>query len=144
MAKAQNLEKFKNEVYKRIGSFESLESDLMQDESLQKMGGCFGLIFKPIIKFSIKSANKSIRERTKFDELSIKADELLAQKEIKVLIFANLDSKVQLPIDAAYKLTPVLYELALKDEKKVPLDAALFAIICRKVIEMRLKTDKND
>lgn len=133
MAKAQNLDKFKYEVYNKIGTLERLELDDFKDENLNRMGGCFGLIFKPIIKFSINSANESIRERINFDELTVKADELLAEKEIKDLLCANLDAKVKLPIDAAYKLTPVLYELAAKDEKRIPLDATLFAIICRKI-----------
>ncbi len=74
-----------------------------------------------------------MRRHYKIKEQSKKADEILANKEIKNLLCEKLDATVVLPIDAAYKITPVLYALALEDETKVPFDSMLFAIISRKI-----------
>ena len=125
-----SFDKFKEQVYKNIGTLESLD-DLRPFVWYASNRGCFGFFMGGLGKM----ANKKTREHLKLEELSAKADEILAQKEIKDLLCEKLDATIILPIDAAYKLTPVLYGLALEDEEKMPFDSMLFAIICRKIVK---------
>ena len=127
--KTMSLEEFKKEVYKRIGTLEGLDETSESKEFKAGNPGCMGFLAGYVVRF----AGRKAREYMKYEELSAKADVFLAQPENKDLICANLDATVRLPVDAAYKLTPVLYDLAKKDEEKLPLDSNLFAIICRKI-----------
>lgn len=124
-----SLDDFKERVYKNIGFLESLD-EVEAGESFEAVAkGCFGIFIFPIFLYG----NKTMRRHYKVKELNKKADELLADQKIKDLLCEKLDATVVLPIDAAYKLTPVLYGLALEDEEKVPFDSMLFAVICRKI-----------
>ena len=130
-----SLDKFKEKVYKNIGKLESLD-DIDSGKAFEtKNKGCLNIFFLPIGKNLSFYANKKAREHWKVAELSVKADDILAQKEIKDLLCEKLDATIVLPIDAAYKITPVLYSLALEDEQKVPFNSMLFAIICRKIVK---------
>lgn len=123
------LDEFKERVYKNIGFLESLD-EVESGESFETAAkGCFGIFVFPIFLYG----NKTMRRHYKVKELNKKADDIIADKEIKDLLCEKLDATVVLPIDAAYKLTPVLYGLALEDEEKVPFDSMLFAIICRNI-----------
>ena len=135
MTKAQKIDEFKDEVYKNVGMLENLDDRVTEDAIKSTNGGCSGFLFNNLFVRFAAYGNKKLREKMQIADLNAKADELLAQKEIKDLLCANLDAKVKLPIDAAYKITPVLYDLAVKDEEKIPLNATLFAIICRKITE---------
>lgn len=127
-----SFEEFKERVYKKVGFLEALDDNYFDKAFKEEKTGCSGIFFVPFSRF-MTSANKKARRELKLEELAAKADALLAEKEIRELLCANLDATVSQPIEAAYKLTPVLYDLAKKDEKKVPLDSYLFAIICRKI-----------
>lgn len=124
-----SLDEFKEKVYKNIGFLESLDEVEIGKSSKPVNKGCFGIFILPIFLYG----NKTMRRHYKIKEQSKKADEILAYKEIKNLLCEKLDATVVLPIDAAYKITPVLYALALEDETKVPFDSMLFAIISRKI-----------
>jgi hypothetical protein len=147
-----SLDKFKEKVYKNIGKLESLD-DIDSGKAFEvENKGCLNIFFLPIGKNLSFYANKKAREQWKVAELSEKADDILAQKEIKDLLCEKLDATIVLPIDAAYKITPVLYGLALEDEQKVPFNSMLFAIISRKIVkdgvenfcaEVKTKTEKN-
>jgi hypothetical protein len=128
-----SLDEFKEKVYKNIGWLESLDELESGKPWKSAHAGCLSFFLIPFLKDFSLYANKKAREHWKVKELSKKADEILAQKEIKDLLCEKLDATVVLPIDAAYKLTPVLYALALEDEEKVPFDSMLFAIISRKI-----------
>ena len=124
-----SLDEFKERVYKNIGFLESLD-EVEAGESFEAVAkGCFGIFVFPIFLYG----NKTMRRHYKIKEQSKKADAILANEEIKKLLCEKLDATVVLPIDAAYKITPVLYGLALEDEEKVPFDSMLFAIISRKI-----------
>jgi hypothetical protein len=128
-----NLDEFKEKVYKNIGKLESLD-DIESGKAFETANkGCLSFFFLPFGKNLSSYANQKAREKWNVAGLTTKADEILAKKEIKDLLCDKLDATIVLPIDAAYKLTPVLYALALEDEEKVPFDSMLFAIICRKV-----------
>ena len=114
---AQDLDTFKEEVYKAIGMLESFDDGNTENLIRTTNGGCLGFFFNNLFgKFAVY-ANKVARKKMKIDELTEQAEELLAKKEFMELICENLDAKVVLLIDAAYKLTPVLYNLTQKDEK---------------------------
>ena len=130
-----SLDEFKERVYKHIGMLESMDEKSVEFSLESANYGCFGFLFGSLSGELIRSANKLYRRRMKIKELEAKADEILAQKEIKDLLCEKLDATIALPIDAAYKLTPVLYGLALEDEEKVPFDSMLFAIISRKIVK---------
>lgn len=128
-------EEFKERVYKNIGTLEGLD-EAQIDESLEaKNKGCFGIFMMPLAGVIVKKVTDHARKDLKIQELNDKAEELLARKEMKGLLCKHLDATVNLPIDAAYKLTPVLYKLALENDKNVPFDSMLFAIICRNIIK---------
>ena len=130
-----SFDEFKEKVYKNIGTLEALE-DFPAKEALEtERPGCFGIIITPFFVKIFSKAGTAARHELDLEKLNAKADLLLAQKEIKDLLCAKLDATIVLPIDAAYKLTPVLYGLALEDEEKVPFDSMLFAVICRKIIK---------
>jgi len=135
-----SLDEFKERVYKHIGMLESIEDEAFKLAEKSVNFGCFGFLFGGFAHSMLRSANKMYRRQMKIDEPSKKADEILAQKEIKDLLCEKLDATVVLPIDAAYKLTPVLYGLALENEEKVPFDSMLFAIICRKITKQGVES----
>jgi len=129
--KMLNLDEFKERVYKNIGwleIFEDMKSGKRFDPGNK---GCLGVFILPIISFS----NRKWREKERINDLDKKADAILADPEIKKLLCEKLDATVALPIDAAYKITPVLYAIALEDEEKVPFDSMLFAIVSRKIVK---------
>jgi len=126
-------EEFKERVYKNVGLLESLDETAMRQGLEAGNKGCFGIFIAPFMDGIAKKATKLARKEMKLDDLSIKAEELLSRKEMKGLLCKHLDATVNLPIDAAYKLTPVLYKLALENDKNVPFDTMLFAIICRNI-----------
>ncbi len=126
-----SFDKFKERVYKHIGFLESLDEVEIGKSSKAVNKGCFGIFILPIFLYG----NKTMRRHYKIKEQSKKADAILAQKEVKDLLCEKLDATVILPIDAAYKITPVLYALALEDETKIPFDSMLFAIISRKIVK---------
>jgi hypothetical protein len=127
------LDEFKEKVYKNIGTLEAFD-ELETGKHFETANkGCSGIFFTPLIMKISLYAKRETNKHYKIKELNKKADEILAQKEIKGLLCGKLDATIVLPIDAAYKLTPVLYGLALEDEEKVPFDSMLFAIICRKI-----------
>jgi hypothetical protein len=128
-----SFDKFKEKVYKHIGTLETFDEIESGQPFQAENRGCLGFFIIPLMMNISFYGNKKARERWKIKELSEKADSILAQQEIKDLLCAKLDATVVLPIDVAYKLTPVLYGLALEDEEKVPFDSLLFAIICRKI-----------
>ena len=130
-----SLDEFKERVYKHIGMLEAMDEKSVEFALGSANYGCFGFLFGSLSGELIRSANKLYRRRMKINELETKAEELLAQNEIKDLLCEKLDATIVLQIDAAYKLTPVLYGLALEDEEKVPFDSMLFAIICRKIVK---------
>ncbi len=126
-------EAFMENVYKNVGLLESMDETAMRRSLEIGNKGCFGIFVAPFMDGIAKKATKLARKEMKLDDLSIKAEELLSRKEMKGLLCKHLDASVNLPIDAAYKLTPVLYKLALENDKNVPFDSMLFAIICRKI-----------
>ena len=126
------FDEFKDRVYRKIGFLEALDEDYYDKKFKDEKMGCSGIFFVPFSRF-ITSANKKVRRELKLEELAAKAEALLAEKDIKDLLCANLDATVNQPVEAAYKLTPVLYDLAKKDEPRVPLDSYLFAIIARQI-----------
>jgi hypothetical protein len=129
-----SFDKFKDKVYKHIGFLQSMEEFENSAQNLSNSNnGCFGILIEPLVGRFFTYANKESQKQMKINELTLKADEILARREIKDLLCEKLDATVVLPIDAAYKLTPVLYGLALEDEEKVPFDSMLFAIISKKI-----------
>lgn len=130
-----SLDKFKEQVYKNIGTLETLDEINSGKPFESAKPGCLSFFIIPLIRNLSFYANKKAHEGWKTKKLSKKADAILAQKEIKDLLCEKLDATVILPIDAAYKITPVLYALALEDETKIPFDSMLFAIISRKIVK---------
>jgi hypothetical protein len=128
-----SFDQFKENVYKNIGTLEAIDENFLNENLKAKKMGCFGFLIFPLLRGFVSKAAREGRRELKIEELNDKADGILAQKEIKDLLCEKLDATVILPIDVAYKLTPVLYGLALEDEEKVPFDSMLFAIICRKI-----------
>lgn len=126
-----SFEEFKERVYSAVGYIDALDDEFL-GKTFKEQTGCLGIFLIPFGAFVSREAKKARRE-LKIAELSAKADALLADEEVKELLCANLDATVTKPIEAAYKLTPVLYELAKKDVEKVPLDTYFFAIVCRKI-----------
>jgi hypothetical protein len=126
-------DEFKENVYKNIGALEGLDEAQIDKSLRAKNKGCFGILIMPFAGSIVKSVTNRARKDLKIQELNAKAEELLARKEMKGLLCKHLDATVNLPIDAAYKLTPVLYKLALENDKNVPFDSMLFAIICRNI-----------
>jgi len=133
--KSLSFDEFKKEVYKRIGTLEIGDGKFIREISKSENKGCFSFVITFLTGGFYSVAVAETDKLYKITELTAKADEILAQPEIRDLICANLDAAATLPIDIAYKLTPVLYELALKDEEKLPLNSTLFAIICRKITD---------
>ena len=130
-----SLDKFKERVYKHIGTLETID-EIESGKPFEKANkGCFSFFIIPLVMNLSFYANKKSREHWKTKELSVKADDILADRKIRDLICEKLDATIVLPIDAAYKITPVLYGLALEDEQKVPFNSMLFAIICRKIVK---------
>jgi len=131
--KSLSPEEFKERVYKNIGTLEGLDEAEI-DKSLEaKNKGCFGIFIMPFAGGIVRKVTNRARKDLKIHELNDKAEELLSRKEMKGLLCKHLDASVNLPIDAAYKLTPVLYKLARENDKNVPFDSMLFAIICRNI-----------
>ena len=128
-----NVDQFREAVYKNIGLLDSFDAEAREAHKQQNWG-CFGIIMVPFVKNLISYTNRKMREQYKISELEKKAEEILADKEIKNLLCEKLDATISLPIDAAYKITPVLYGVALEDEEKVPFNTMLFAIISRKIL----------
>ncbi|HVE56911.1 MAG TPA: hypothetical protein VNB22_08780 [Pyrinomonadaceae bacterium] len=126
-------DEFKEKVYKNVGLLESLDEAVLKQSLEVGNQGCFGIFVMPFMHGIVRKATKLARKDLKIQELNEKAEELLARKEMKGLLCKQLDATVNLPIDAAYKLTPVLYKLALENDKNVPFDSMLFAIICRNI-----------
>jgi hypothetical protein len=130
-----SFDKFKERVYKNIGTLEHLEEFPNEEFLKAEKNGCLGIFIPPLVGGLISKGNKMALKQMKIEELKAKADAILAQKEIKDLLCDKLDATVILPIDAAYKITPVLYGLALENEENVPFDSMLFAIISRKIVK---------
>jgi hypothetical protein len=126
-------DEFKENVYKNVGMLESMDESVMKQSLEVGNKGCFGIFVMPFMDGIVRKATKLARKEMKIDDLSIKAEEILSRKEVRNLLCENLDRTVNLPIDAAYKLTPVLYKLALENDENVPFDSMLFAIICRNI-----------
>jgi hypothetical protein len=126
-------DEFKEKVYKNVGLLESLDEAVLDERLEADNKGCFGILVMPFLGTFARSATKKARKELKIQELNDKAEELLSRKEMKGLLCKHLDATVNLPIDAAYKLTPVLYKLAKENDKNVPFDSMLFAIICRNI-----------
>ena len=128
-----NVDQFREQVYRNVGLLESFyikSSEVYKSQN----SGCLGMIIAPLNKNFLSFSNRKLREHYKMSELEKKADEILADKEIKNLLCEKLDATISLPIDAAYKITPVLYGVALEDEEKVPFNTMLFAILSRKIL----------
>src|SRR5215203_2872223 len=128
-----SFDQFKEKVYKNIGTLEVLDEDFVKENLKAEKNGCFGIFVMPFVGGLVSKANKLARKEIKVEELNAKAEAILTQKEIKDLLCEKLDATVILPIDTAYKITPVLYGLALEDEEQVPFNSKLFAIISRKI-----------
>jgi len=126
-----SFEDFKERVYSAVGYLDALDENFV-DKTFKQEKGCLGLFLMPFGAF-VSREGKKARKELKIQELTAKADALLAERETRDLLCANLDATVTKPIEAAYKLTPVLYELAKKGEEKVPLNSYFFAIVCRKI-----------
>lgn len=126
-------DEFKENVYKNVGMLESLEEMAVNKALETENKGCFGVFLMPFLGGFVRNATKKARKELKIKELSFKADEILSQKEVQDLLCEKLDATVNLPIDVAYKITPVLYKLALENDENVPFDSMLFAIISRKI-----------
>lgn len=130
-----SVDKFREKVYKNVGTLDSMDEMESGEAMKSAKPGCFGLFMEPLGKKFLLYSNRKMREHLKIAELEKKADEILADEEIKKLLCEKLDATINLPIDAAYKITPVLYGLALEDEEKVPFNTMLFAIISKKIIK---------
>jgi hypothetical protein len=130
-----SVDKFKEKVYKNIGMLDSLEEVDSGRVFESDRKGCLGFLLVPFFSNISVYANKKAREQWKYKDLEKKADEILADAEIKKLLCEELDATIVLSIDAAYKITPVLYGIALEDEEKVPFDAMLFAIFSRRIVK---------
>src|SRR5215204_2044340 len=130
-----SFDKFKEKVYKNIGTLEALDEIHSGKPYESAKPGCLGFFLIPVVRNISRFADLKARREWNMSELEEKADEILAQQKIKDLLCEKLDATVVLPIDAAYKITPVLYGLALEDEEQVPFNSRLFAIISRKVIK---------
>lgn len=128
-------DKFKEQVYKNIGTLESLDNVAELESEIGSNTGCLGFFMKPLMGRIGRLANKKAREQMKIREWNVKAEDILAERKTRDLICEKLDPTVVLPVDVAYKITPVLYGLALEDEEKVPFNSMLFAIISRKIVE---------
>lgn len=126
-----SLEEFKEKVYSAVGYLEAFDEDYV-DRTFKQEKGCLGVFLMPFGAFLSRETKKARRE-LKIAELSAQADAFLAEPETRDLLCGQLDATVTKPIEAAYKLTPVLYDLAKKDEGKVPLNIYFFAIVCRKI-----------
>lgn len=130
-----SVDKFREKVYKNVGTLDTFD-ELDSGEGFKKAKpGCLAFFMIPFTKSLSSYSNRKAREYYKVAELEKKADEILADEEIKKLLCEKLDATINLPIDAAYKITPVLYGLALEDEEKVPFNTMLFAIISRKIVK---------
>lgn len=130
-----SVDKFREKVYKNVGTLDSFDEIESGEAFKSAKPGCLGIFMLPLSRTLSSYSNRKAREYFKVAELEKKADEILADKEIKNLLCEKLDATINLPIDAAYKITPVLYGIALEDEEKVPFNTMLFAIISRKIIK---------
>ena|GEM_PF-2253796 len=130
-----SFDKFKENVYKNIGSLETFDEikSAKHFESAEK--GCLSFFLIPLLMNLSFYSDRRMREYWKIEDVNKIADEILAREEIRDLLCEKLDATVVLPIDAAYKITPVLYGLALENEEKVPFDSMLFAVISRKIVK---------
>ncbi len=128
-------DEFKDKVYKNVGFLESLEETAVNKALETENKGCFGVFLMPLLGGFVRNATKRARKELKIKELSFKADEILSQKEVQNLLCEKLDPTNSLPIDVAYKITPVLYKMALENDENVPFDSMLFAIISRKIVK---------
>jgi len=138
--KSLSFDDFKERVYKNIGTLEIVDDKYYDEVTRETNKGCLGFLVTPFVGKLVRRASTETRKDKKIDELSVKADEFLAKKEIRELLCENLDATVRLPIDAAFKLTPVLYGLASKGLHKVPFDSMFFAIVCRKVADQGVES----
>jgi len=130
-----SVDKFREKVYKNVGTLDSIDEIESGEAWKSAKPGCLGMLIVPFSKNLSAYSNRKMREHFKVAELEKKADEILADEEIKKLLCEKLDATINLPIDAAYKITPILYGLALEDEEKVPFNTMLFAIISRKIVK---------
>ncbi len=131
--KLLSFDEFKEKVYRNIWLLESFQSKAFDDVQNSPRDGCLESIFMSLVGKIISTSTYYQEKHMRVAELTANAENILAQKETKELLCAKLDASVKLPIDAAYKLTPVLYKLALENEENVPMNSTLFAIICRKL-----------
>jgi hypothetical protein len=130
-----SVDKFREKVYQNVGTLDNIDEIESGEAWKSAKPGCLGLLVIPFSKNLSSYSNRKMREHFKIAELEKIADEILADEEIKKLLCEKLDATINLPIDAAYKITPVLYGLALEDEEKVPFSTMLFAIISRKIVK---------
>jgi hypothetical protein len=130
-----SVDKFREKVYKNVGLLEGMDEIDSGAAWKDAKPGCLGVLMIPFGKSLSNYSNRKTREYFKVAELEKKADEILADQEIKNLLCEKLDATISLPIDVAYKITPVLYGVALEDEEKVPFNTMLFAIVSRKIVK---------
>lgn len=124
---------FKEAVYTKIGLLESLDENNVKERMKITKKGCFGIFILPIFNPFLLKMTKKASAELKIKELSVQADEIISRPNVKKSLCAKLKDNDVLPIEVAYKITPVLYKMAQKDE--IPTDSILFAIIARKIAE---------
>lgn len=127
-----SLDELKEEVYRKIGFLETFDDDHFNKALQETNKGCFGM-FLPFFNGFLKKQFRETRKRLNVDELMVKAGEILASPVVKKSLCAKLKDNDVLPIEVAYKITPVLYKMAKKDE--IPVNSLLFALIARKIAE---------
>jgi hypothetical protein len=133
--KELSLDEFKEAVYKAIGLLESMDETHISNSLHKENKGCFGIFILPFLGGFVMKTVREARNKFKIKELGEKADEIMARPKIKDLICSKVGATTVLPIDAAYRITPSLHKLALKEENDIPVNSLLFAIICRKITQ---------
>lgn len=132
-----SFDELKDKVYDDIKFLAFLEkefADELKPESNHE--GCLKILFtglSKITKIAFPYALRKARETRKIEELSNQASELLARSHIKEMLCKYLDASVTLPIDVANVISPLLYEIAEKEE--FPFDTMLWALISKKIAD---------
>ena len=132
-AEQRSFNEFKDKVYRDIRWLEVFGREYPPEFRTEKRPiGCLGAILSGMAEGVFRQFTQEDRDYRNVDKLDSQAEELLSREDLRARLCKVLDDSMNLPIDVANAVFPVLYKMS-GDE--IARDSMLFALISKKIAD---------
>ena len=132
-AEQRSFDEFKGKVHRDIRWLEVFGRESPPEFRKEKRSiGCLGAILSGMAEGVFRQFTQEDRDYRNVDKLDSQAEELLSREDLRARLCKVLDDSMNLPIDVANAVFPVLYKMS-GDE--IARDSMLFALISKKIAD---------